>query len=69
MLQRHDVVHHIAALIAVLAAPHEVHEDAGVLTAVWTNCQRRLPVRKLGGFQKIGEPGFDLQMQGFFFCH
>ena len=69
MLQRHDVVHHIAALVAALAAPHEVHEDAGVLAAVWADRQRRLPVRELGRFQKIGEPGFDLQMQGVFFCH
>ena len=69
MLQRHDVVHHIAALIAVLAAPHEVHEDAGMLAAVRADGQRRLPVRELGGLQKIGESGFDLQMQGFFFCH
>ena len=69
MLQRHDVIHHITALIAVLTAPHEVHEDAGMLTAVRADGQRRLPVREPGRFQKIGEPGFDLQMQSVFFCH
>ena len=40
-----------------------------MLAAVWADRQRRLPVRELGRFQKIGEPGFDLQMQGVFFCH